>query len=274
MALEGGLAAHAIVDNRPGAAGQIAIGVFKNAPDDGSTVLLAQGAIATTYPSLYQKLAYDPAADLRPVSLAGEMALGLAVGPAVPASVVGLGSFLDWMKQNPDAANVGSPGTGTLPHLLEVMLFKQAGLSWQHVVYPGGPPAIVSLLGGQIAALVLPEGLLRPHAATGRVRMLATSGAERASYSPGVPTFREQGFAMLEMLEWFAFFMPGRASDEVVDEAAAALRIALVKPELVAAFAEAGIMARWSSPAVLRRRIATERLAWDVVIRNAGVKAE
>ena len=143
-----------MVDNRPGAAGQIAVNALKSARADGNTLLLAQGAIATVYPYLYARLAYDPVLDLRPVSLAGEMTLGLAVGPAVPGTVTNVHELVEWMRRNPGLANVGSPGTGTLPHLLEAMLFRTAGVEWQHLVYPGGPPALVALLGGQIAALV------------------------------------------------------------------------------------------------------------------------
>ena len=110
-----------LIDNRPGAAGQISVSALKAAPADGLTLLLAQGAIATVYPFLYAKLGYDPALDLQPVSLASEMSLGLAVGPAVPREVATLADFIDWARRHPAAANVGSPGTGTLPHLLEAM---------------------------------------------------------------------------------------------------------------------------------------------------------
>ena len=118
----------AVVENRPGAAGQIAVNALKSGPADGATVLLAQGAIATVYPYLYAKLAYDPFVDLQPVSLAAEMTLGLAVGPAVPDRIVNVRELVEWMRRNPKAANVGSPGTGTLPHLLEEMLFREANV--------------------------------------------------------------------------------------------------------------------------------------------------
>ena len=105
----------AIVDNRPGAAGQISVNALKTAPADGSTVLLAQGTVATVYPYLYAKLAYDPIADLQPVSLAAEMILSVAVGPAVPDSVASVRELVDWMRANPKLANAASPGTGPCP---------------------------------------------------------------------------------------------------------------------------------------------------------------
>lgn len=263
-----------VVDNRPGAAGQIAVAALKAAPPDGNTLLLAQGAIATVYPSLYPKLAWDPAIDLQPVSLAGEMTLGVAVGPAVPDSVTDVRGLFAWMRQNPGLTNAGSPGTGTLPHLLEVMLFQEAGIAWEHVAYPGGPPAMVALLGGQIAVLVLPEGLLRQHRATGRLRMLATSGAQRSAFSPDVPTLVEQGHPKLVVREWFAFFLPGRTPPATLAATSQALRTAIARPALVGAFAESAMVAASSSPAELVERIAAEQRVWDPLIRAAAIRAE
>ena len=264
----------AIVENRPGAAGQIAVGALKSAVSSASTVLLAQGAIATTYPFLYAKLSYDSSADLQPVSLAGEMTLALAVGPSVPAQIGNVHELARWMHQNPKLANVGSPGAGTLPHLLEVMLFKELDVPWQHVVYAGGPPAVVDLLGGQIAALVLPEGLLRQHTAAGRLRVLATSGAQRSAYLPEVATLVEQGHPKLVVGEWFAFFMSARASTSTIEALSAAIRSALARPELAAAFAEFGMVARSSTPAELAMRVAAEQRYWEPTIRAAGIRVE
>ena len=262
------------VENRPGAAGQIAVNALKAGPADGSTWLLAQGAVATVYPYLYAKLAYDPVIDLQPVSLAGEMTLALAVGPAVPESVRTVRELAAWMRLNPKLANVGSPGTGTLPHLLEAMLFREADAPWQHIVYSGGPPAMVDLLGGQIAALVLPEGLFRQHKATGRLRVLATSGATRSSYFPDVASFVEQGYRDLVVREWFAFFMAARVPVATLESTSQALRAAIAQPELSAAFAESGMLAASSTPAALAARIAAEQRYWEPIIRASGIRAE
>lgn len=264
----------ALVDNRPGAAGQLSVGALKGAAPDGSTLLLAQGAIATLYTHIYPKLAYDPASDLAPVSMAGEMTLALAVGPAVPASVTSTRDLMTWMHSQPRLANVGSPGTGTLPHLLAAMLMRESGTAWQHVAYSGGPPAVVALIGGQIAALVLPEGLFSPHRATGRLRVLATSGPQRTALMPDVPTLVEQGYAELVVREWFAFFMSARVGPQQVEERSRMLRLALAQPELAAAFANTGIVAMASTPAALLARIATERRVWEPIVRALDVRVE
>ena len=263
-----------LVDNRPGAAGLISVNALKAADADGSTLLLAQGAIATVYPYLYARLAYDPAIDLQPVTLASEAVIGLAIGPAVPAEVTTLPGLIAWMRRNPQQANGGSPGTGTLPHLLQAMLFGREGVAWQHVPYAGGPPAVNDLLGGQIAALALPEGLLRQHHASGRVRVLATSGAARSAYIPDAPSFVELGYPELEIKEWFAFFASGRVPQAAVEAASAVLREAIARPELAAALAQAGMTPASSLPSTLSARIAREQLYWQPVLRTHGIRAD
>ena len=169
---------------------------------------------------------------------------------------------------------MGSPGTGTLPHLLAAMLMRDAGVPWQHIAYSGGPPAMVALLGGQIAALVLPEGLLSPHRAAGRLRVLATSGAQRTVLLPDVPTLVEQGYVALVVREWFAFFSSGRVAAERVEARSKTLRAVLARPELTAAFLDAGMVAVSSTPAALVTRIAAEQQSWGPIIRALGVRVE
>lgn len=271
-ALTGFFVQQCVVDNRPGAAGQIAVQALKSAAADGATWLLGQGAIASLYPTLYDKLGYDPARDLVPVSLAAEMTLGVAVGPAVPAEVVDMRTLVDWMRRHPGAANVASPGTGTLPHILEVMLFEPAGLDWRHVPYPGGPPAIAALLGGQVAVLVLPEGLLLPHVASDRLRLLGTSGRKRSRFSLAVPTLAEQGHVRSVMREWFAFFAPAGTPASVAQQASAAVGQAAGAAELARRFEDAAMSAAHGSPTQLAARIEDDRRTWAPLLVSAGIR--
>lgn len=272
--LSGRHAQRVIVANRPGGAGQVAVNALKAAPGDGATMLLTAGSVATVHPYLYARLPYDPAVDLQPVSLAAEMPLALAVGPAVPDSVGSLREWIDWMRRNPTLANVGSPGVGTTPHLLETMLLREADVAWQNITYPGGAPMVVALLGGHIAAVALPEGILRPHRLAGKLRVLATSGPQRSRFMPDVPNLVESGFARLVVQEWFAFFMSASVPAATIDTASQALRLAIAQPELASGFAELGIVAASSTPVVLATRIAAEQRLWEPVIRSNGMRAE
>jgi tripartite-type tricarboxylate transporter receptor subunit TctC len=263
-----------VVDNRAGAAGRIAVAALKQAAPDGQTLLLAQGAVASVYPFLYPTLAYDPAADLRPVSVAAEALLGLAVGPLVPAAVTDLRGLLEWARANPAQASYGSPGVGTLPHLMVALLSADAGLGWTHVPYPGGPPALVDLVAGRLAALALPEGLLRPQLAAGRLRVLAVSGTRRSKFLPDVPSVVEQGLPRLAMREWFGFFLPGGATPAMAEAASRTIREAARQPALQAALADAGMTASAGTPDELRQRIADELPYWQRVLASTGIRAE
>ena len=269
-----GRAGGVIIDNRVGAAGRIAVAALKQAAPDGSTTLLAQGAVATVYPYLYDALGYDPVLDLKPVSLAAEAVLGLAVGPAVPDSVTNLPMLVDWIRANPSKATHGSPGVGTLPHLMVALLAREARVEWQHVPYAGGPAALLDLMAGRLAALALPEGLLRPLQAAGKLRVLATSGPARSSFLPNVASVVEQGFPKLVMREWFAFFAPGGTPANVADELSVAVLQAASQPALRAALAESGMSAVASTPAELHERIVQEQPYWRGVINATGVRAE
>jgi len=262
------------VDNRPGAAGRIAVAALKQSDGDGATMLLAQGAIATVYPYLYEKLGYEVATDLKPVSVAAEATLGLAVGPAVPASVSNLRELIDWTRAHPKRANYGSPGAGTLPHLLSALLAVTAQVDWQHVAYAGGPQALVDLVGGRIAVLILPEGLLRQHHAAGRLRVLATSGSIRSEFMPSVATFAEQGYASLVMREWFGLFMPGSAPQAVADSAAGQVRLAAASPGVSQALRDNAMVAVAGTAAQMGERIVVEQAYWQRVLGATSIRAE
>jgi tripartite-type tricarboxylate transporter receptor subunit TctC len=178
------------------------------------------------------------------------------------------------MRRHPNAANIGSPGTGTLPHLLEAMLFHEAGVAWQHIAYSGGPPAMNDLLGGQIAALVLPEGLLQQNHATRRIRVLATSGPTRSTYLPEVPSFVEQGHPDLMVKEWFAFFAPGATPNDTIARLSVALQEAIARSGVRITFAQAGMTPASSSPQSLAARIAAEQRYWQPVLHANGIHAD
>jgi tripartite-type tricarboxylate transporter receptor subunit TctC len=206
--------------------------------------------------------------------VAADATLALAVGPAVPDSVRSLAEFIEWARNHPALANYGSPGAGTLPHMVSALLFRETRVDAQHVAYAGGPAAILDLLGGRLACLALPEGLLRPHQTAGKLRLLATSGAVRSPFLPDVPTFVEQGHPRLAIREWFGFFLPGAASPAVLDSASQALRAAADQRALGAVLGEMGMLANAGTAAAMSERIAAEQRYWREVIATTGIRLE
>lgn len=263
-----------IIENRPGAGGLVAIGALKQAAADGGTLLLAHSGLVTTNPLLFSRLAYDAQTDLLPVSLAAELDLAFAVGPAVPDSVRTLESFKTWAREFPASCSHGSPGQGTLPHLLAERLFSAIGVRSVHVPYGGGPPLIADLLAGRIAALFLSEGLLRQHTApdgatqpgTPRLRILATTAAAASPHLPNVPTIAQAGHPELAEREWFGCFAPPNTAAALRQRLSSLLRTAAGTAEVAAALDAQAMRAAATSPEALAERIAGERRRWQTTI--------
>lgn len=272
--LRGLYARTAMVENRTGAGGQIAITSVKASPADGTVMLQTPASMLTIYPHIYKKLQYDPFKDLVPVSMACTFEFALAVGPAVPASITSVPEFLAWVKANPANANFGSPAAGSTPHFTAEMLARAGQVSMRHLPYRGTQPAILDLTGGQIASVSGPIGDFLPHLAGGRVRLLGVSGAKRSRFAPQTPTFAEQGLKDVVTDEWFAFYMPAGTPSETVQRANAALRTALAKPEVIDGLSAMGLEAKSSSQAELldMQRRDTER--WGPIVKAVGFTAE
>jgi tripartite-type tricarboxylate transporter receptor subunit TctC len=269
----GGYAKVALVDNKAGAGGRIVVEELKRSPADGSTLLLTPTGIITLYPHIYNKLAYR-IEDVAPVSTACRIVFGFGVGPAVPATVKNLKDYLAWAKANPKDASYGSPGAGTPPHFLGALLSKESGVELSHVPYRGSAPGIQDLLGGQVGAMSSPIGDFLPHLKSGKLRLLATSGAARSKFSPDVQTYAEQGFKNLTMSEWYAFFLPAQASPEAVQHAAAAIRTAVGSPDVIEAFAQLGFEAGASTPAELARIVKDDNTSWGPIVKKVGFTPE
>jgi len=267
--LRGAYARVALVENRPGAGGRLAVEELKRSANDGSTLLITPAAMITLYPHLYPKLAYG-IGDVTPVCSATSVVFGLGVGPGVPASVKTLKDFLAWAAANPDKASYGSPGAGSPPHYVGALLEKEGGVALTHVPYRGTVPGIQDLLGGQIAAFSGPIGDYLPHLKAGKLRVLATSGPRRSRFLPEAPTYTESGFKALEQVEWYGFFLPGKAAPEVVQRAAAAIRAALSGPEVPEALAQFGLELALGAPAELAKAVRDETAAWAPIVKRVG----
>ena len=271
--LRGNYANTVVVENKPGAGGQIAISTVKDAPADGAHLLLTPSSMLSIYPFVYKTLPYKPLEDVQPVSLACWFNHAFGVGPAVPESVKTVKDFLAWAKANPEKANYGSPGAGSMPHLIGALMGKLTGQELKHIPYRGSAPGIQDLLGGQISAMSSPVGDYLPHLKSGKLRILAISGINRSPFVPDVPTFRQQGLP-ITVREWYGVFLPGKAKPEVVRRATAYMQPALAQQDLVASMAQVGLEVQSSSAQVLGDQLRADAEEWRRLIKQIGFTPE
>jgi tripartite-type tricarboxylate transporter receptor subunit TctC len=271
--LRGPFAKNTVVENKPGAGGRLAAEELKRSAADGTSLLVTPAAMITLYPHLYSKLAYSPD-DVVAVAGAATVAFAFGVGPAVPDSVKNIKDFLAWVKANPGKGNYGSPGAGSPPHMLAALLGKESGVELSHIPYRGSAPGIQDLLGGQVTAFSSPIGDYLPHVKTGKLRVLATSGAKRSRFLPDVPTYTEQGFKALEQVEWYGVFMPAKTPAELVNRAANSIRELLAAAETADALAQFGLEVNYQSPADLARAVRAENTAWGPIVKTVGFTPE
>jgi tripartite-type tricarboxylate transporter receptor subunit TctC len=210
-----GLAGQVVVENRPGAGGVLAVQAMKSLPPDGLTLLNTPASVLTILPHAHRRPPFDTLADLTPVATVSDLDFALVAGSATPGAT--LAEVLAAAKRDPKVALYGTAGVGTMSHVIGAMLARRSGVELVHVAYKGGSPALQDAIAGQVplAILAVNETMLRARQ-DGRLKILATSGAQRSRFLTDVPTLQEAGHEGVVASDWNTIVAPPRMAPAVV----------------------------------------------------------
>ena len=261
-----------IVDNRPGASGQIGTDLVAKAPPDGYMLVLGTTAPNSTAPSLYPKLPYDARKDFAPISLIALTFYVLSVNPHVPVKSVQ--ELVKLAKARPGELNFSSPGNGTPNHLSGEMLKIRAGIQMQHIPFKGSAQAIADVIGGQIPLNFENIAVVLPHIKAGKVRALGVTSAQRSPFLPETPTIAESGYPGFEAVGWFGLMGPAQTPRDVLARLNAETVRILNNPEVNARIVGLGAQVRPTSMAEFETFNREQIAKWAKVIKDSGAQAD
>jgi len=265
--LQGKLGMTVIVENKTGAGGRLAAQTLKGTPANQNVLMLANPAVMVVAPLVFKDNGYDPDRDFVPVSHVNDYDFAVSVGAAVP--VRELSHLVAWLRANPDKANFGVPATGSLPHFVALMLAEKAGVKAQVVGYRGSAPLITDLIGGQVPVSIDTLETVLPHHEAGKVRILASSGAQRNVISPEVPTFTESGLPLVTT-GWNAFFAPATMPAADVRRFSAAIVEVMKDPDTQRKFLAAQMSPVVATQAQTQAMLKAYRAQWAPVVQKSG----
>jgi tripartite-type tricarboxylate transporter receptor subunit TctC len=265
------LGVNVVVDNKVGAGGTIGAAEVARAPADGYTILLGGAATHAFAPWVYKQLRYDPVKDFVAVTQFTEGPLALCVNAT--STVTTLDDFVKQMKSSGAALNYASNGNGTFPHLSVELLNQALGVKPQHVPFPGGAQAVTALMGGEVQFTQNHIPVVQAHVRSGRLRVLATTGATRSPTFPNVPTLKEAGIDVVASA-WFGLFVPVGTPAAVVERIHQATAAAVKSPTLREKLATQGDEVKVDGPARFQAFQAAELEKWQRVITSTGLKLE
>lgn len=261
-----------VVENRPGAGGNIGAEMVARSPADGYTLLIVANGMAVN-PALYGRLNYDPVKDFAPVSLLAVVPNVLVTNKArkLPATVPDL---IAAARATPEKYSYASAGNGTSIHLAGELFTSLTGVKMLHVPYKGSGPAMTDLLGGQVDYMFDSITSAKPHIDSGKLTPIAVTTTKRSSALPNVPTMAEAGVKGYDLSPWFAAFVPAKTPPAVVARLNQAMVDALAKPSVRTRLAGIGAEPIGSTPAQLGKHLAAETDKWGKLIRERGIRAD
>lgn len=261
-----------VINNKPGAATNIAAAYAANSKDYGHMLFTADFATLAVNPWLFSKLQYNAEKDFTPVGMLARFPMLLVVAPNVPAK--NLKEFLAWAKASPAAISYASAGVGSPHHLAAELLGERAGLKLQHVAYRGGAPAVLDLLGGQVPFALMDTASVLQYIQNGKLRALGVASPQRLLSMPDVPTLAEQGLTGFTAYAWQGLVVPTGTPAETVTKLSNALQIALDSTLVKARFQTLALETMPGTAQQMTEYVKAERERWGKLIQANGIKAD
>ena len=261
-----------VIENRPGAGGNIGADAVAKSPADGYTIMITSIGMATNK-ALYPRLSYDPVKDFAPISLLAIVPNVLVVNTAKTTDK-SVADVIAHARRDPGKLTYASAGNGTSIHLAGEVFASMAGLNLLHVPYKGSGPAVTDMLGGQVDLMFDSITSARPHIQAGKLRALGVTSAKRSATLPDVPTIAEAGVPGYEVSPWFAVFAPAGTPAAIVNKINAALIDAMKQPDTVAKFETIGAEPIGTTPQQLATHLDKELARWGALIKERNIRMD
>jgi tripartite-type tricarboxylate transporter receptor subunit TctC len=261
-----------VIDNRGGGGGNIGSAAVARAAADGNTLLITSSAPIVINPSLYKKMPFDPAKDLAPITNLLRVPLLLVAHPSVPAK--NLQELVAYIKSQGGKFSYASSGSGTPQHLTGELFKSTLQLDMIHVPYKGSAPAINDLLGGHVPVMFDSMIAIMPHVKSGKVKVIAVSGAKRSPLLPDVPTFAESGYPTLVSYAWYGFFAPAKTPKDIIAKVNSETLKIMKEPEFQKILADTGSDFVGDSPENFGAFVKAEAGKWSKVVKESGATVD